>query len=107
MTGWMYLVIAIAFEVAGTTALKASHGFEKLHWGLFAMVCYILCFVAVAPAMKVLPVGVVYAIWAGIGIVGAAAIGLLVFGEKLATIQLAFIALILIGAIGLRATTEA
>jgi small multidrug resistance pump len=59
-----------------------------------------------APAMKVLPVGVVYAIWSGIGIVAAAAIGVVAFGEKLGAMQYLCIALVLIGAVGLRVTAK-
>lgn len=57
--------------------------------------------------MKVLPVGIVYAIWAGLGIVAAAAIGVFVFKESLGAIQYACILLVLVGAIGLRLTTTA
>ena len=62
-------------------------------------------FWVLAPAMKVLPVGIVYAIWAGVGIVAAAAIGVLAFDEKLGAIQYVCIAMVLVGAIGLRVTT--
>ena len=60
-----------------------------------------------APALKVIPVGVAYAIWAGIGIVAAALIGTLAFNERLGAAQLVCIALVLIGAAGLRLTTSA
>ncbi len=60
-----------------------------------------------APAIKVIPVGVAYAIWAGVGIVAAALIGMLAFGERLGLIQLLCIALVLVGAVGLRLTTTA
>ena len=57
--------------------------------------------------MKVLPVGIAYAIWAGVGIVVAAAIGVFAFDEKLGALQYVCIALVLIGAVGLRLTTRA
>ena len=103
---WFLLALAIALEVAGTFLLKLSDGFEKWQWGTLSMLCYALCFWALAPAMKVLPVGVVYAIWAGVGIVAAQLMGLLAFGEKLGALQLVFIAFVLVGAIGLRLTTQ-
>jgi multidrug transporter EmrE-like cation transporter len=105
MNAWMFLGLAIALEVAGTFLLKLSNGFEKWHWGMLSILCYAACFWVLAPAMKVLPVGVVYAIWAGVGIVAASAIGYLAFGERLAAIQFACIALVLVGAVGLRLTT--
>lgn len=107
MNAWIFLAIAITLEVTGTFLLKLSHGFEKWHWGALSILCYSLCFWALAPAMKVLPVGVVYAIWAGVGIVAAAVIGVFAFGERLAALQYLCIALVLTGAVGLRLTTAA
>lgn len=106
MAGWLYLLAAIIFEVAGTFLLKLSNGFERLQYGTGAIVCYTACFVFLAPAMKVLPVGVVYAIWAGIGIVAASALGFFFFDERLAALQFFFIAMIFIGAVGLNLTTQ-
>lgn len=107
MNPWIFLAIAIALEVTGTFLLKLSHGFEKWHWGALSILCYSACFWVLAPAMKVLPVGVVYAIWAGIGIVAATAIGILAFDEKLGLFQYLCILLVLVGAVGLRLTTTA
>ncbi|MEM6462782.1 MAG: multidrug efflux SMR transporter [Pseudomonadota bacterium] len=107
MSAWIYLTLAICFEIAGTFLLKLSNGFEKWQWGLSSILCYSICFWMLAPAMKTIPVGVAYAIWAGLGIFAAAIIGLLAFGERLASIQLVFIAMVLCGAIGLRLTTNA
>ena len=105
MSGWYYLLGAIALEVAGPFLLKLSNGFEKWHWGTLSILCYSACFWVLAPALKVIPVGVAYAIWAGVGIVAAAVIGLFAFNEKLGALQLLFIGLVLAGAIGLRLTT--
>lgn len=106
MNPWFFLGAAIALEVSGTFLLKLSNGFEKWQWGALSIFCYSACFWVLAPAMKALPVGVVYAVWAGVGIVAAAAIGVLAFGERLAAIQLLCIALVLVGAVGLRLTTS-
>lgn len=105
MSAWLFLIAAIALEVAGTYLLKLSNGFEKWHWGMLSIVCYSACFWVFAPALKVIPVGVAYAIWAGVGIVAAAIIGLAFFQERLGALQVMFILLVLIGAIGLRLTT--
>ena len=107
MTGWVFLAFAIALEVSGTFLLKLSNGFERVPYGIASIACYSLCFWALAPAMKVLPVGIVYAVWAGVGIVAAALIGVLAFNERLGPAQLAMIAMILVGAVGLRLTTAA
>lgn len=107
MTAWMYLTFAILLEIAATLMLKLSDGFEKWQWGVGSMALYGLCFWALAPALKVLPVGVVYALWAGLGIVGASALGWLLLEERLASVQFLFVGLILVGAVGLRLSTQA
>ena len=106
MNPWLYLAIAIGLEIIGTFLLKLSEGFEKWHWGSLSILCYALCFWALAPALRDLPVGIVYAVWAGVGIIGATALGMFVFGERLALHHYGFIALILVGAVGLRLTTN-
>lgn len=106
MNAWILLAIAIAFEIAGTSLLKASDGFARWSYGAASMACYWVCFAFLAAAIKTIPVGVAYAIWSGVGIVAIALIGLLVFRQPLSLAQTGFIALILIGAIGLNLTTE-
>ncbi|WP_371396265.1 multidrug efflux SMR transporter [Fretibacter rubidus] len=106
MNAWMFLGLAIVFEVTGTMLLKASNGFEKVGIGMASIACYSICFWMLAPAIKVIPVGVAYAIWAGMGIVCAAALSILLFDQKLALTQYGFIGLILIGAVGLNLTTQ-
>ncbi len=105
MNAWFFLGAAIVLEVSGTFLLKLSNGFEKWQWGSLSILCYSACFWVLAPAMKVLPVGVVYAVWAGVGILAAALIGVFAFDERLGALQTLFIAMILIGAVGLRLTT--
>ena len=105
MSAWLFLACAIALEVAGTLLLKLSDGFERWHWGVLAIVCYSGCFWVMAPALKVIPVGVAYAIWAGVGILTITLIGFVLFDERLGALQLACIALIVVGAVGLRLTT--
>lgn len=107
MSAWGFLAAAIAMEVLGTFLLKLSNGFERWHWGMLSILCYSACFWVLAPALKVIPVGVAYAIWAGVGIVAAAIIGVMAFGERLGAVQLLCIALVLAGAVGLRLTTQA
>ena len=104
MSAWFYLAAAIVLEVCGPIMLKMSDGFAKWHFGVMALILYSACFWMLAPAMKVLPVGVVYAIWSGVGIVAISLIGLFAFDERLGALQFAFIAMILIGAVGLNLT---
>jgi len=107
MSAWVFLGMAITLEVSGTFLLKLSDGFEKWHWGVLSILCYSACFWVLAPAMKALPVGVVYAVWAGVGIVAATLIGIVAFDERLSAIQYVCIALVLIGAVGLQVTSAA
>jgi multidrug transporter EmrE-like cation transporter len=101
---WLFLAIAIGLEVCGTFLLKLSNGFENRLWGSASITCYAACFWFLAPAMKTLPVGLTYAIWAGVGIAAASVLGWIAFDEELALVQYGFIFLILIGVVGLRMT---
>lgn len=102
MTAWSYLGVAIGLEIVATFLLKLSHGFDRALWGVLSIFCYSLCFMALAPALRDLPVGVVYAIWSGVGIVGTVMLGALVFAERLSAIQILAIVMIASGAILLK-----
>jgi multidrug transporter EmrE-like cation transporter len=105
MTSWTFLGVAIFFEILATTALKVSDGLAKWHWAVISILLYAICFLALAPALKTIPVGIAYALWSGVGIIAMAILGLLFFDQRLSLIQIGCIALVLIGAIGLRITT--
>jgi small multidrug resistance pump len=105
MTGWAYLGIAIVLEVIATTMLKLSDGLVRWQWAAASILFYTVCFLALAPALKTVPVGVAYAIWSGVGIVAISVLGVWLFGQKLTPVQMAFMAMIIIGAVGLRATS--
>jgi small multidrug resistance pump len=94
---WIILAVAIAFEVVATSALKETQGFTRLVPSLIAIVGYGLAFYFLSLTLKVLPVGVMYAIWSGAGIVLVAIIGWLVFRQALDLPALIGIALILAG----------
>ncbi len=105
ISAWALLATAIFFEIVATSLLKASAGFTRPAYGLGAMVCYALCFWPLALAITRIPVGVAYAIWSGAGIVAIALIGWVVYRQSLSAAQIGFIALILVGAVGLNITT--
>lgn len=106
INAWWLLGGAIILEVIATSLLNASQGMTRWGYGIAAMIGYSLCFWLMAFAMTRIPMGVVYAVWSGVGIVAIASIGWLVFRQNLSAMQLGFIALILIGAIGLNLTTQ-
>lgn len=105
MTGWTFLGVAIFFEIIATIALKLSDGLARWQWAALSIALYAVCFLALAPALKSIPVGIAYAIWSGVGIIAMAILGVLYFDQKLTAVQIGCIALVLVGAIGLRATT--
>lgn len=80
---YVILLIAVAFETFGSACLQASQQFTRLWPTVVVAVSYALSFYLLAMTLKVLPVGIVYALWSGLGIVSIALIGYLVFGQKL------------------------
>ncbi|MEP2532547.1 SMR family transporter [Shimia sp.] len=80
---YLVLFIAVVFETIGTTALQASHQFTRLVPSVIVVLSYGAAFYFMALTLKVLPVGITYAIWSGLGIVLIAIIGLIAFGQKL------------------------
>ncbi len=94
---WLILLFAIATETIGTTALHASRQFTRLGPSLLAVVGYAVSFYLLALALKAIPVGIAYAVWSGLGIVLIAAIGWLMFGQKLDAPAVLGLALILSG----------
>lgn len=94
---WIYLAVAILFETIGTTALKASDGFSRLWPSLLVVLAYAISFWLLALVLRVIPVGVAYAIWSGLGICFIAIIGWLLFGQRLDPAAILGISLILAG----------
>ncbi|AHF04063.1 multidrug transporter [Marichromatium purpuratum 984] len=79
--GYVYLGLAIIAEVIATSALKFSDGFTRLVPSLVVVIGYAAAFYCLALVLRTIPIGVAYAIWAGMGIVLIAVIGALVFGQ--------------------------
>jgi small multidrug resistance pump len=94
---WLLLGLAIAAEVLGTLSLKASDGFSRLWPSVLVVAGYAAAFALLGVALRTLQVGVSYAIWSGLGTVGAAVGGLLIFGEKVPLLVMAGMAVVVIG----------
>ena len=94
---YMILILAILTETAGTAALQASHQFTRLVPSVIVVVGYALSFYFLSLALKYMPLGIVYAIWSGLGIVAIAAIGYFVFGQRLDLPAVFGMSLILVG----------
>ena len=99
MNHWLALAIAIVAEVIGTTALKASNEFTRLVPSLIVVVGYGTAFYFMSISMRVLPVGIMYAIWSGMGIVLVSIIGCVVYRQVLDVPAMIGMGLIIAGAI--------
>jgi quaternary ammonium compound-resistance protein SugE len=99
---WALLLVAGLLEIGWAVGMKSTEGFTR--WGPTAavLVTAVLSFYLLALAMKTLPVGTAYAVWVGIGAVGAAALGVALLGEPATPARVASIALIVAGVVGLR-----
>lgn len=106
MNAWMLLGGAIILEIAATSLLKASNGFARPLFGVASIMLYSVCFWLLGFAFTRIPIGVAYAIWSGIGIAAITIIGLVLFRQSLSFAQLGFIAMIVIGAVGLSLSTS-
>ena len=96
---WLYLGTAILAEVVGTSALKASDGFTRLWPSVIVVVGYACAFWLLALTLRSIPVGVAYAIWAGLGIVLIALVGVFLFGQKLDAPAVIGMGLIVVGVV--------
>ncbi|HYX18429.1 MAG TPA: multidrug efflux SMR transporter [Nostoc sp.] len=103
-TSWIYLIAAILFEVSGTTCMKLSQGFTKIGPSILIVVFYGLCFTFLTLALKKLEMSVAYSVWAGLGTVLIAIIGIIWFRESATLIKLISIGLIIMGVIGINAS---
>ena len=102
---WIFLVAAGLMEVLWSTSLKLSHGFTQLWYSVLTVAGMVVSFLFLAQAMKTLPLGTAYAMWTGIGAVGAVIVGIVFFREAVTLPRMVFVALLLIGLLGLKATS--
>lgn len=91
------LVVAIVFEVLGTSAMQAAQHFTRLVPTAMMLVCYAIAFFFLSWSLRYVPVGIAYAIWSGLGIVLISAVGYFVFGQKLDLAALVGLGLIIAG----------
>ena len=99
---WIYLFIAGLFEIGWAVGLKYTEGFTKLWPSVVTIIGMILSFYFLSTAIKSIPIGTAYAIWTGIGAVGTAILGIILFGESKEITRIFFIMLIVIGIVGLK-----
>jgi small multidrug resistance pump len=106
LTNWLYLGAAIAFEVIATSTLKATDGFTRWQPSVLVALAYCLSFYFLSLTLRSIPVGVVYAIWSGVGVVLVSVAGWLLYQQKLDTAAVIGIGLIVAGVIVLNLFSE-
>jgi quaternary ammonium compound-resistance protein SugE len=99
---WLYLFFAGLFEVGWAIGLKYTEGFSRLFPSLLTVAAMALSLALLGLALKSLPVGTAYAVWTGIGAVGTAVLGIILFSEPATVLRLACIGLIVCGIAGLK-----
>jgi quaternary ammonium compound-resistance protein SugE len=101
---WFYLLAAAVFEIGWAIGLKSTQGFTKFWPSVFTISAMIVSMTLLAIAVRTIPIGTGYAVWTGIGALGTAVLGILLFNEPATAWRLLFLAMILCGIVGLKAT---
>ncbi|MFZ4099587.1 MAG: DMT family transporter [Chlamydiia bacterium] len=102
---WLWLFLAGLAEIGWMIGLKFSEGFTRLWWSVAMLASMALSMFCLALAIRSIPMGTAYAIWTGIGAAGIALIGIYFFGEPRTALRLGCIALIVLGILGLKASS--
>lgn len=106
MKYWIILFAAIFFEVCGTTSLKLSQGFSKLWPTVCIFVFYGIGFYLITLTLKRMDLGMVYAIWSGLGTALVVLIGVFYFNDPMSASRCFYLALIIIGVLGLHLSAQ-
>ncbi|MFC7548266.1 DMT family transporter [Plantactinospora sp. GCM10030261] len=99
---WLVLLLAGAFEVGYALSVAGSEGFTILGWSISAAIFFLLTLFCLSVALKAIDVGIGYAVWAGIGAVGAALLGPVFFDEVLSPVRASWLAVIIGGVVWLK-----
>ncbi|MBE1528939.1 quaternary ammonium compound-resistance protein SugE [Sphingopyxis sp. OAS728] len=100
-TGWALLIFSGVLDVMWAFATKKSQGMTHWGWGTFSLLLLAGFVIALSKALSVLPLGMAYAVWTGIGAVGSVIVGAILFGEPLTATRISYIAIIVIAIAGL------
>ncbi|KFK92534.1 MULTISPECIES: quaternary ammonium compound efflux SMR transporter SugE [unclassified Serratia (in: enterobacteria)] len=99
---WIILIFAGLLEVVWAIGLKYTHGFTRLTPSVITIAAMVVSMILLANAMKTLPAGTAYAVWTGIGAVGAAVMGMVLLGESTNIMRILSLCLIVAGILGLK-----
>lgn len=103
---WIYLILAGLFECGWAIGLKYTEGFTRLTPSLLTVAAMAISFLLLSTAMKTIPVGTAYAVWTGIGAIGVAILGMILFGESRDILRIISLMLIICGIIGLKLVSK-
>jgi quaternary ammonium compound-resistance protein SugE len=101
--GWIYLIIAGLAEIGWAVGLKLTDGWTRFWPSVWTILLIIVSYIFLSLALKTLPLGTAYAVWTGIGAVGAAVFGIVLFGEPRTGLRIFCMVLIVAGILGLKA----
>ena len=104
---WAMLMLAGAFEIGYALSVGGSHAFTVLGWSVAALVFFLLTLYFLSAALRTIDVGIGYAVWAGIGSVGAAAFGSVLLNQPLTLAQAFWLAVIILGVVWLKLADSA
>lgn len=105
-TAWIVLIIAGLFEICWAVGLKYSEGFTRLVPSIFTLVTLGISMLLLAKASQVLPIGTAYGVWVGVGALGAAILGVVLFQEQLTIARGVFLVMLLVSIIGLKLSSK-
>ena len=101
---WIYLIVAGLLEVCWAIGLKYTEGFTRPVASIFTIITFSLSMFLLAKATHALPIGTAYAIWVGIGVLGAVVLGAYLFNEPVSVLRALFVVLLLVSILGLKLT---
>ncbi|WP_028021699.1 DMT family transporter [Enterovibrio calviensis] len=99
---WVMLLLAGIFEIGYALSVAGSEAFTVLNWSISAVIFFLLTLYSLSVALKSIDVGIGYAVWAGIGAIGASVFGAIVFNQTLSLIQAFWLAVIILGVVWLK-----
>lgn len=106
MISWLFLLIGGVCEVGFVAMMKKSNGFKVLKYSLLTILFMIISFYSLSHALIEIPIGIGYAVWAGIGAVGSVLVGMIFFNESKDIKKMLLITMIIIGIVGLKLSTN-
>jgi quaternary ammonium compound-resistance protein SugE len=103
---WVCLFVAAIFEIGWAVGLKSTHGFTKLWPSVLTISAMVVSMTLLAIAVRTIPIGTGYAVWTGIGAVGTAILGILLYAEPATAWRMFFLIMIICGIAGLKMTSH-